>query len=189
MPISKLNRTTRAWALSFVAAGLITACNGGGDSNGNSTPPAGTPGSNPESSLSFSHTTDSNIPSPAQAKGGVLQTILSSQSDSTQAFAELQLKVFGPMCSGCHSGGGITQPSNTDFSNADASYAALVNQASTRHPNKKLVTPGNSAQSYLVNTLNGTQEGGSRMPMRSTPLNDDLMAAVRLWIDQGAKRN
>ncbi len=189
MPILKLSTTTRAWALLFVAAGFISACNSGGDSNGNTSAPAGTPGSSPESSLSFAHSADTNIPSPAQPNGGVLQTSLAGQTASTQAFEELQVKVFSPMCSGCHIGGGSTQPSIMDFTSADASYAALVNKPSTRQPNKMLVAPGSSSQSYLINSLNGTQVSGSRMPMRAAPLNDDLMTAVQLWIDQGAKRN
>jgi len=188
MPILNLTSTTRAWALSLVAAGVITACSGGsgGDSSGNNTPPSGTPGSNPESSLSFSL----NANTPEQPNGGVLQTTLSNNSTRTSAtFDELQIKVFAPMCSGCHTGGGTTQPSSMDFTSADASFAALVNQPSTRQPAKMLVAPGNSAQSYLINSLNGTQVSGSRMPMRGAPLNDDLMTAVQMWIDDGAQRN
>jgi len=101
----------------------------------------------------------------------------------------LNSQKYGRMCSGCHTGGGVTQPSLFDFSSADASHATLVNQASTLHRDKTLFTPGDSSQSYLVDNLTGNQQGGARMPMRSAPLDDELITAVRSWIDQGAKRN
>jgi len=131
-----------------LATCLLSACDGGGDKSVNILPPAGEPGSNPQSSLTFSHDLQTLDSSPAEVKGGVLRTTLSSASQPTVTLDDLQIMVFGPMCSGCHSGDGLSQPAVFDFSSA-----------------------------------------GSRMPMRSAPLNEDLMTAVRLWIDEGAKRN
>jgi len=189
MPNHLFIDSNRAWLLSVLATCLLSACDGGGDKSVNILPPAGEPGSNPQSSLTFSHDLQTLDSSPAEVKGGVLRTTLSSASQPTVTLDDLQIMVFGPMCSGCHSGDGLSQPAVFDFSSADETYATLVNKPSTQHASEVLVVPGNSGQSYLMRSLDGTQLSGSRMPMRSAPLNEDLMTAVRLWIDEGAKRN
>jgi len=67
-----------------------------------------------------------------------------------QELGWLETNVFGKQCtfSGCHNGG------NTDAGKLDLragkSFASLVNVSSRLEPSRKLVVPGNSAESYLL---------------------------------------
>jgi hypothetical protein len=131
---------------------------------------------------------DPNLAASGHSKPGnsALRTTLATQT--VASFDDLQVLVFGPMCAGCHTGGGLTQPSVMDLTTADASFAALVNQPGFNEPQSTLVVPGNASSSYLMRTLHGTQTTGSRMPMRAAPLSDELLASVQAWIDNGAPR-
>lgn len=181
MKIKRLSITALCCAL------VLVACdNSGPDSNGNTSAPADAAGSQPLSTLTFA--TDPNLAGgePSNPGNSALRTTLATQSATR--FDDLQLLVFGPMCAGCHTGGGLTQPSVMDLTTADASFAALVNQPGFNDPQSTLVVPGNASSSYLLRTLHGTQTTGSRMPMRAAPLNEELLASVQAWIDNGAQR-
>lgn len=181
------NLSVRKPALPFtvlVASLFIASCDGSSSGNpGTIAPPAGQAGSNPETTLTFSTGNSSTKPN-----SGLLETTLSGDNGSTLSFEDLQTLVFGPMCSGCHNGGGTTQPSVFDFRTADATHASMVNQPSTSVPARILVAPGDASNSYLMESLAGTQSSGSRMPMRAAPLTDEMMQAVRNWINSGANR-
>jgi hypothetical protein len=90
------------------------------------------------------------------------------------------------------------------------SYASLVGAASCEAAALKRVAPGDSAGSYLVVKLEGTQSAilaaggcqacsisggsvancGSRMPLTGPPyLPDAEIRLIRDWIDQGAENN
>lgn len=185
---TQMNKNLPALALVTMLASLVlAACDSSTpDVNGNFTANDGEVGSQPRTSFTFA--TDPNLVSNRRSNPGegVLRSTLAS--NSVTSFNDLQVLVFGPMCSGCHIGGGQTQPSVMDMTTADASYANLVNQPSTNLPSQTLVIPGNTDTSYLVDLLEGTQATGSRMPMRSSPLSDELIASVRAWIDNGAPR-
>jgi len=71
-------------------------------------------------------------------------------------------------------------------------WAALVGVQSTESPLKR-VEPGSPEKSYLYVKLLGTQDkvggSGARMPFQQDPLAPADLAAVRNWIEQGAKLN
>jgi hypothetical protein len=89
-------------------------------------------------------------------------------------------------------------------------FTSLVGVASCEAPALKRVEPGNSAASYLMVKLEGTQSTifdaggcvtcdyvlatesacGKRMPRDApSPLSDAEMQVIRDWIDQGAADN
>ncbi len=101
---------------------------------------------------------------------------------------DIQAKVFTPICSGCHTGGGSSLPGIMDLTTADGSYNSLINTLSLQEPDKDRVSANDADNSYLINKLEGTQLTGSQMPFRGTPLDTDVVDAIRQWIDQGAFR-
>lgn len=102
---------------------------------------------------------------------------------------DIQAKVISPVCSGCHFGGGETLPSSMDLTSADSTYNALINNFSIQEPNKLRILPGISVESYLLQKLEGNQKVGSQMPFRGIPLDDEVLNAIKTWIDDGANRS
>ncbi len=103
------------------------------------------------------------------------------------SLADLQAKVFTPVCSGCHSGGGANLPSVMDLSSSVASYSNLVGVFSIGEPDLLRVDPGNAEGSLLVHKVEGTQTVGSRMPFRGAALDAEIIAALVEWISAGAQ--
>ena len=68
-------------------------------------------------------------------------------------------------------------------------YGNLVNVRSVEVPGLYRVEPGNSAGSYLIHKLTGTQSFGTPMPQNGPALDDSLIKLIRDWIDQGAENN
>lgn len=104
---------------------------------------------------------------------------------------EIQASVFSVSCalSGCHIGpAGDSLPSGMDLTEADASFASLVGQASLQTPSVLRVTAGDPDNSYLIQKLEGTAAGGERMPLGGTPLDQAVIDDIRLWIENGANR-
>ena len=99
----------------------------------------------------------------------------------------IQDLVFGPRCSGCHTGGGTTLPSSIDMTNSNASFTNLVNITSGEAPPLKRVTPGDAANSYVIRKLEGTPGiVGDRMPRFGPYLSPTTVDAIRQWINNGA---
>jgi hypothetical protein len=108
---------------------------------------------------------------------GTIQATLQSIQDS----------VFTPSCSTCHSGVGTALPGSMNLSNVSASRAALVSVASVEKPGVQRVTPSNSANSYLVQKLQGDPGiSGVRMPFGGPYLDQATTNVIRQWIDAGA---
>lgn len=125
----------------------------------------------------------------ADYPNGILRAQISAEDvDVIPAanLADLQLKIFKPVCSGCHLGLGNTLPGIMDFTSKEATYMSLVNTVSLQNPELLRVEPGNPDNSYLVRKIEGTQSVGSRMPFRGTSLTDEQIMAVRDWISAGA---
>ncbi len=104
---------------------------------------------------------------------------------------DIQTAVFGPTCSsaGCHAGGGATLPSIMDLTSAQASFDNLVNVASLQSPGAIRVVPFDPDGSYLIHKLEGTAAVGGRMPAGSpNPLDPAIIANIRQWIADGARR-
>jgi len=102
--------------------------------------------------------------------------------------AQLQTAIFGPRCSGCHTGGGGTLPASMNLSSTSASLAALVNVNSTEVGSLKRVNPGDPATSYLIQKLEGTQSVGQRMPLGGPFLDQGTINQVKAWIQAGAQQ-
>lgn len=83
--------------------------------------------------------------------------------------------VLTAKCLGCHAGAsaqaGLRLHTRADLLTGGVSGAAII--------------PGNGAESLLVKKITGTQ--GLRMPPAGAPLDDDTIATIRTWIDEGAK--
>jgi uncharacterized protein (TIGR03118 family) len=100
--------------------------------------------------------------------------------------AALQAAIFGPSCSGCHTGGGPNLPQSMNLSSTANTFAALVNVDSTEVPALKRVKPGEPGNSYVIHKVEGTQTVGNRMPLGGTPLNQATINQIRDWIQAGA---
>lgn len=98
-------------------------------------------------------------------------------------FQSIQDQVFTPICTACHAGASAPLGLRLD---AGASYALLVNAASTESPSQFRVQPGNPDASYLIQKLEGTAAVGGRMPLGGTPLPPETIAVIRQWITNGA---
>lgn len=101
----------------------------------------------------------------------------------TASFASIQSHVFTPICSVCHAGGAAPQGLRLDAAN---SYAMLVNVASSEVPSLKRVRPGDAANSYLVQKIEGRAAVGARMPFGGPYLDAQTITLIRQWIDAGA---
>lgn len=129
-----------------------------------------------------------NIHTPAFPNGAIRGQIPVTAPATT--LSQLQVTIFGPICSGCHSGGGATLPSSMNLSNAAASYAALVNVNSVEQNTVKRVNPNDVAGSYLVRKLEGDPSiGGQRMPLGGPFLSATTIDTVKSWINGGAQNN
>ena len=94
--------------------------------------------------------------------------------------------IFNDNCTRCHSGSSAPRGLRLDSAN---SYANLVNVASSEVPSLKRVNPGDDANSYLVQKIEGTAAVGGRMPLNSTPLSAANINLIRRWIAEGASNS
>jgi hypothetical protein len=108
--------------------------------------------------------------------------------DSSYTFTQIQEQIFNNSCaiSNCHTGS-IPQ-ANLNLS-AGQSYSSLVNVPSQQMPSLQRVEPGNSADSYIIKKLEGNGISGERMPFNQSPLPDNLINKIKVWIDDGAPNN
>ena len=102
----------------------------------------------------------------------------------TASFSSIQSHVFTPICTACHAGGAAPQGLRLD---AASSYAMLVGVASAEVPSLKRVAAGDSANSYLVQKLEGHAAVGARMPFGGPYLDAATIALIRQWVDNGAQ--
>jgi CHRD domain/Bacterial Ig domain len=107
------------------------------------------------------------------------------------SFASIQSSVFGPLCSGCHTGPtGGTLPGGMNLTSAANSYAALVGVPSIQVPAMDRVEPGDPDNSYLIRKLEGGPGiTGTRMPQGGPFLNQAEIDEIRSWIAEGAPNN
>lgn len=99
-------------------------------------------------------------------------------------FDALQADVFTPICSVCHSGAGAPQGLMLD---AAHSYDLLVNIPSAEVPGILRVDPGNPADSYIIQKLEGHAAVGAQMPLGEGPLPASTIAFIAQWITDGAQ--
>lgn len=101
----------------------------------------------------------------------------------TPDLASIQANVFTPVCSPCHAGAGAPQGLRLD---AASSYSSLVGVPSSEVPGLLRVEPGDPANSYLVQKLEGNASVGVRMPSGQPALPEATIQVIRQWIQDGA---
>jgi hypothetical protein len=114
------------------------------------------------------------------ANGQPIPPVPATQSD----FQQIQDTVFTPICTQCHIGAGAPHGLRLDAAN---SYTLLVNVPSDEVPTLKRVNPGNPAESYIVQKIEGHAAVGGRMPLGQAPLPQDRIDLIRSWIASGAQ--
>ncbi len=91
---------------------------------------------------------------------------------------------------GCHGG---TAPQQNLTLGTGLSRNATVNVASQQLPAMSLITPGQTASSYLIHKINGTHLGaggsGDRMPPGGGSLATADIDTIRRWVEAGALDN
>jgi hypothetical protein len=118
---------------------------------------------------------------------GVVVTV---QNAAAVTLAQIQTSVFSPLCSGCHSGPTSNSlPSGMNLTSAANSFTALVDVPSLQVGSLNRVTPGDADNSYLIQKLEGTATGGSRMPQGGPFLDQATVDTIRQWITDGAQNN
>jgi mono/diheme cytochrome c family protein len=105
-----------------------------------------------------------------------MATVQIATGKETISFAKDIAPVLVANCTGCH---GAMRPRN-NFSLL--TMENLLKGGDRGEP----ILPGKPADSLLVKKLKGTADG-ARMPMGRTPLDDDTMAKIEKWIEEGAK--
>jgi hypothetical protein len=103
---------------------------------------------------------------------------------------QIQAIIFTPVCSSCHSGAGSTSGiADLDLTNADATFNTLVNVQSVQDVNFVRVLPGQPANSYLVQKIQGIAAfGGVMPPLPAAMLGAAEITAIEQWITAGALR-
>jgi hypothetical protein len=123
---------------------------------------------------------------------GILALLAACSEPAT--LTEVQAEVFTPSCafSTCH-GGGAT--GGLDLTEGSA-YGSLVDQPVADVEGEGgvegeiRVIPGDSENSYLMKKLRGDDDiAGDPMPPPSGGLDEELIARVASWIDDGAQNN
>ena len=69
----------------------------------------------------------------------------------------------------------------------DKSYDALINKASSTHPDKMLVEPGLPNSSFIITVLTDAQATKTNHTTLSSLKNDDI-TLLKEWIKAGAKK-
>lgn len=126
-----------------------------------------------------------NVHTPAFPDGAIR-----GQVTAPATLAQLQTAIFTPRCSGCHMGGGASLPSSMNLTTAANTYAALVGVTSVEHSTTQRVKINDSANSYVIQKLEGAAGiAGVRMPAGGPFLDQPTIDQVKSWIDSGALNN
>jgi uncharacterized protein (TIGR03118 family) len=117
-------------------------------------------------------------------------TVDNPPAPAAATLTELQTNIFGPRCSVCHNGIGTALPGSMNLTSAASTFAALVNVDSGEQPALKRVKPNDSANSWVIHKLEGTDlNGTARMPFGGPFLDQPTIDQVKGWIDAGAQNN
>jgi uncharacterized protein (TIGR03118 family) len=129
---------------------------------------------------------DGNVGSSAVA------AVVVANTTPAVTLSQLQTLVFTPMCSSCHNGSNPPSGALPGSQNLTAgnSFASLVNVASHEQPALMRVKPGDPANSYLIQKLEGAAGiSGSQMPLGGPFLDQATIDKVKSWIASGAPNN
>jgi hypothetical protein len=131
-----------------------------------------------------------NVVTPADPNGALRGQINATAAPPPAAVTLTQLKTTAfVVCAGCHTGGGSALPFSMDLHPAQI-YASTVGVASVEQPALKRVAPGDAANSYVVQKLEGAPTiTGARMPFGGPYLDQATIDQVKAWINAGAQNN
>ena len=120
-------------------------------------------------------------------------TVTVANVAAASTLTQLQASIFTAKCAGCHngtpSGSGNGLPGVQDL-RAGNTFASLVNVASLEEPTLKRVLPNDTANSYIIQKLEGTMTNGTaRMPLGGPYLDQATIDQVKSWINAGALNN
>ena len=104
-------------------------------------------------------------------------------------FGAIQQSVFNTTCVTCHQSLGSGQAAAGLYLSEGKSYAALVDQPSTKVEGKSLVEPGNAAESVLHMALATDTTSTWRYNHSSLVVSEQLLALIDNWISNGALEN
>jgi hypothetical protein len=125
-----------------------------------------------------------------------LSSLVGPTPNLEPTFSTIQSEIFEKTdsagrvaCTNCHTSTGRNPSGGLNLNHAVA-YAQLVN-APTRLPVGRIrVIPGDPANSYLINKLEGLGISGNRMPNNGPPyLTDGQILVIKRWIEIGAPNN
>lgn len=126
--------------------------------------------------------------------GGSTTTTTTTAATVEPKLSAIQKAIFTPKCAnvGCHGSPGPS--AGLDLTDGKSHAALLGKTAQESQPHAwKLVEPGKSADSLLyqlvVLTGSATVGNTTRMPMGGSALTADEQAAIKSWIDAGAKND
>jgi hypothetical protein len=103
---------------------------------------------------------------------------------------QIQTAIFTPACSSCHTGVGTQLPGALNLTSAAASYKALVGVFTVEQPTVEFVSPGNAANSYLIQKLQGgVTISGKQMPLGGPYLSAAQIAQIAQWIAAGPQND
>ena len=97
--------------------------------------------------------------------------------------ANIQARVFTPICTQCHVGAAAPQGLRLDSANA---FNNLVGIPSREVGGLLRIDPFNPDDSYLVQKIEGSAAVGGRMPLGGPPLPDADIMLIRQWVLEGA---
>ncbi len=119
-----------------------------------------------------------------------VDNITVSNTVAATTLTTIQANVFGPICSGCHSGVGSALPGVQNLTTSANSFAALVGVNSIEQPTIKRVAAGDPTNSYLIQKLEGAAGiSGVQMPKGGPPLDQATIDQIKSWITAGAANN
>lgn len=99
----------------------------------------------------------------------------------------IQSRIFSFICTECHNSSNPPEGLNLTRGN---SFRDLVNKRSNQVPELFLVEPFNPDDSYLIRKLEGGPDiVEDRMPLDRSPLSQEQINVIRVWIAQGAQDN
>ena len=111
---------------------------------------------------------------------------LAQESETSQVeptLEWLQDNVFSSICADCHAGANPAAGQN--LSTLENTIDNLIGVPSS-DPAFLRVQPGAPESSYLYLKITGDPRAGARMPLGRAPLAQDVIDAIKAWIEQGA---
>ena len=119
-------------------------------------------------------------------------TVTVANGVAATTLSQIQASVFTPICSVCHNGSNPPNGALPGSQNLTAgnSYAMLVNVPSLEQPSVLRVKPGDPANSYIIQKLEGAATiSGARMPFGGPYLDQATIDQIKSWIASGAPNN